>query len=87
MVKSKQLHQTQQEKVQKTCPKLLEDHRTRRLTSATDLHAWEAEKAAHTEKEGRRQRQHSTICDACGPMVVFSGTLSSKSKADLLELA
>ncbi|KAG2074859.1 hypothetical protein BDR04DRAFT_1140431 [Suillus decipiens] len=63
MVKSKQLHQTQQEKVQKACAKLLEDRqagntpnisRARGLTSAADLRPWEAEKAAHAEIERRK---------------------------------
>ncbi|KAG2073671.1 hypothetical protein BDR04DRAFT_1229901 [Suillus decipiens] len=81
---------TQQEKVQKACAKLSEDQRA-------DLRAWEAEKAARAEKERRkaeatqqreaRQAAARAIRDARGPTVVFSGTLSSKSKADLLELA
>ncbi|KAG2351134.1 hypothetical protein BDR07DRAFT_1502508 [Suillus spraguei] len=69
----------------------------RGLTSATGLHTWEAKKAAQAEKE--RQKAEATqqwkaregatqaICDAHGPTVIFSGSLSSKSKADLLKLA
>ncbi|KAG2068566.1 hypothetical protein BDR04DRAFT_1103025 [Suillus decipiens] len=89
MVKSKQ-RQTQQEKVQKARANLWEDHRA-------SLRAWEAEKAVRAEKE--RQKAEATqqreareaaaraIRDARGPTVVFSGSLSSKSEADLLELA
>ncbi|KAJ8593533.1 hypothetical protein M405DRAFT_922894 [Rhizopogon salebrosus TDB-379] len=69
----------------------------RGLTSAAGLRAWEAEKAAHAEKERQKaeaaqQREaRETVAqaarDARGPTMAFSGALSSKSKADLLELS
>jgi len=60
------------------------------------LRAWEAEKAARAEKERQKeeaaQRRETREAaaqaarDARGPTTAFSGTFSSKSKADLLEL-
>ncbi|KAG2078608.1 hypothetical protein BDR04DRAFT_1087066 [Suillus decipiens] len=72
MVKSKQLHQTQQEKVQKAHAKLVEDHRAgntpniRRTAGQGDslqpqVCALGRLRRQHAlKKKGRRRRQHSS---------------------------